>query len=208
MTVATPHEEHMRGPGRLHASIADRHRAIYHLGVRNVPETSGGATKLDELQLRIDQLEGELERHRSQEQLLAKTLVSATRYGTVIRESARREAELALRKARGEAEKLKARAVRERDDARRELLRLRRITEQMRNGLSEFLTAKVEELEVEIDDHQGRQDDELETALGSALGGQSAAKTPSGPEAASHTGLDVLARRGDDSTGESPHAQR
>ena len=70
------------------------------------------------------------------------------------------------------------------------------------------LTSKVEELEVEIDDHQGRQDDELETALGSALGGQSAAKTPSGPEAASHTGLDVLARRGDDSTGESPHAQR
>ena len=190
-------------------SIADRHRAIYHLGVRKIPDTSGGATELDKLQLRIDQLEVELERHRSQEQLIAKTLVSATSYGTVIRENARREAELALHKARAEAERLKARAVRERDDARRELLRLRRTTEQMRNGLSEFLTAKVEELEVEIDDHQGRQEgDELETALGSALGGQSAAKTPSGPEAASHTGLDVLARRGDDSTGESPHAQR
>lgn len=176
--------------------------------MRKIPETSGGATELDKLQLRIDQLEVELERHRSQEQLIAKTLVSATSYGTVIRENARREAELALHKARAEAERLKARAVRERDDARRELLRLRRTTEQMRNGLSEFLTSKVEELEVEIDDHQGRQDDELETALGSALGGQSAAKTPSGPEAASHTGLDVLARRGDDSTGESPHAQR
>jgi len=197
----------MRRPP-LQAVIADRHRAIYHLGVRKVAETSGGATELDKLQLRIDQLEVELERHRSQEQLIAKTLVSATSYGTVIRENARREAELALHKARAEAERLKARAVRERDDARRELLRLRRTTEQMRNGLSEFLTSKVEELEVEIDDHQGRQDDELETALGSALGGQSAAKTPSGPEAASHTGLDVLARRGDDSTGESPHAQR
>ena len=197
----------MRRP-LLQAVIADRHRAIYHLVVRKVEETSGGATELDKLQLRIDQLEVELERHRSQEQLIAKTLVSATSYGTVIRENARREAELALHKARAEAERLKARAVRERDDARRELLRLRRTTEQMRNGLSEFLTSKVEELEVEIDDHQGRQDDELETALGSALGGQSAAKTPSGPEAASHTGLDVLARRGDDSTGESPHAQR
>jgi len=191
------------------SSIADQHRAIYHLGMRNVPETSVGATGLDKLQLRIDQLEGELERHRSEEQLIAKTLVSATSYGTVIRENARRDAELALRKARAEAERLKARALRERDDARRELLRLRRITEQMRNGLSEFLTAKVEELEVEIDDHQSRQeDDELETALGSALGGQSAAKTRSGPEAASHPGLDALARRGDDSTGGSPHAQR
>jgi cell division septum initiation protein DivIVA len=178
-------------------------------GVRKVPQTSGGATGLDELQLRIDQLEVELERYRSQEQLLAKTLVSATSYGTVIRENARREAELALRKARGEAERLKVRAERERDDARRELLRLRRITEQMRNGLSEFLMAKVDELQVEIDDHQSRQeDDELETALGSALGGQSAAKTRSGPEAASHPHLDVLARRGDDSTGGSPHAQR
>ena len=115
-------------------SIADRHRAIYHLGVRKIPETSGGATELDKLQLRIDQLEVELERHRSQEQLIAKTLVSATSYGTVIRENARREAELALHKARAEAERLKARAVRERDDARRELLRLRRTTEQMRNG--------------------------------------------------------------------------
>src|SRR5207249_3879566 len=69
-------------------SIADRHRAIYHLGVRKIPETSGGATELDKLQLRIDQLEVELERHRSQEQLIAKTLVSATSYGTVIREDA------------------------------------------------------------------------------------------------------------------------
>ena len=69
--------------------------------------------------------------------------MSATNHAIAIRESARREAELTLRKARAEAEKIKAGAERERDAAQRELLRLRRITEQMRSGLSAFLTSKV-----------------------------------------------------------------
>jgi cell division septum initiation protein DivIVA len=155
-------------------SIADPHRAVYHLGVRDVPKDTENAAEPVELQLQIDQLERELERHRAQEHLLAETLISATRHATVVREDARREAEVALRKARRQATQLKARAERERDAAKRELLRLHRITEQMRNGLSQFLMAKVDELQVELDDEPSPQeDDELQTALGSALRGQS-----------------------------------
>ena len=130
-------------------------------------ETPTRASDSEELRGRIDQLDGELERHRSQEQLLVKTLLSATSHATAIRESARKEAELTLRKARVEAEKLKAGAERDRDDARREMLRLRRITEQMRSGLSAFLTAKVEELRLETAEGAmpSGEEDELEAAL-------------------------------------------
>jgi hypothetical protein len=129
----------------------------------------------EQLHGRISRPEAEPGHPRSQEQLLAKTLMSATNHAIAIRESARREAELTLRKARAEAEKLKAGAERERDDARRELLRLRRITEQMRSGLSAFLTSKVEELRLETEEATNSgQDDELETALGSALEARSA----------------------------------
>ena len=101
------------------------------------------------LRRRIAELEAELQRHREQEQLVAKTLVSATAHAVTIREDARRDAELTLRKARAEADRRKAAAERERDDAIRDLLRLRRLTEQMREGLSAFLTATVEELQLE-----------------------------------------------------------
>jgi hypothetical protein len=175
-----------------------------------VPETpeASGSTREEDLRLRINQLEGELDRQRSQERLLAETLISATGYAAKIRESARRDAELALRKAQSEAERLKARAVRERDDARRELLRLHRITERTRNGLSEFLSAKVAELQTEFEEvRSSRQEDDLETALGSALRDQSQAQTLSSPEHASHPRPDVLARGGLGSTGGSPHVE-
>jgi cell division initiation protein len=141
----------------------------------------------EDLRRRIDQLEAELERYREQEQLVGKALLSATSHATAIRESARREAELTLRKARAEAEKRKIGVEQERDDARRELLRLRRITEQMRRGLSAFLTAKVEELRLETEEEPpaSGQDQELEAVLGSAIEGQSANVAGSGPESTS-----------------------
>jgi hypothetical protein len=128
----------------------------------------------DELRERVDQLEGELERHREHEQLVVKTLLSATSHATAIRESARRDAEITLRKARAEAEKRRASFEREQDAARRELLRLRRITEQMRKGLAEFLTVKMEELRLETEEEApAAHDAELEAALRSGIGPQS-----------------------------------
>jgi cell division septum initiation protein DivIVA len=183
--------------------------------VREDREAPGRNAESEERGGRIDQFEDELERHRSQEQLLVKTLLSATRHATAIRESARQEAEATLRKARVEAERLKAGAERERDDAKREsddakreLMRLRRITEQMRSGLSAFLNAKVEELRLETveDAMASGQEDELEAALGSALGGRSVTELQSGPASPPHPGPEVLDRGGHDSSGGSPHA--
>ena len=150
-------------------------RGLYDPGVSTEREPSSTGSGSEQLHGRISRPEAEPGHPRSQEQLLAKTLMSATNHAIAIRESARREAELTLRKARAEAEKIKAGAERERDAAQRELLRLRRITEQMRSGLSAFLTSKVEELRLETEGATNSgQEEELETALGSALEARSA----------------------------------
>lgn len=126
------------------------------------------------LRRRIEELETELYSYRQREQLLVDTLLSAARHATAIRESARRDAELALRKARNEAAERRDTAELERDRAMAELLRLRRITQRMRSGLSTFLAATVEELRREgVEDEQvARQNAELElqAALANVLG--------------------------------------
>ena len=174
--------------------------------VRDKQQTTLHSTSdWDELRGRIDELEGELEQYREHEELVIKTLISATSHATAIRESARREAELTLRKARAEAEKRKAGAERERDDARNELLRLRRITEQMRSGLSAFLTAQVEELRLATEEAPASgQNQELEAALGSALEGQTARAAEAGLEPASHPRAEVRDGGGHGSSSGSP----
>ena len=192
----------------MRAAFAEPDHGLYHLRVREDREAQRRDGESDEPRGRIFRLERDLERYRSQEQLLVKTLLGATRHATAIRESARQEAELTLRKARVEAEKLKAGAVRERDDARRELMRLRRVTEQMRSGLSAFLTGKVEELRLEIGDGgmpSGPEDD-LEAALADVLEGRSATEERSPPERAPQHRPELLDRGGDDLSGGSPHA--
>jgi cell division septum initiation protein DivIVA len=160
----------------------------------------------EELRRRIDELEAEVERYREQEQLVSKTLLSATSHATAIRESARREAELTLRKARVESEKRKTGVEQERDEARRELLRLRRITEQMRRGLSAFLTAKVEELQLEAEGGApaSGQKQELDAVLGSAIEAQAATVAGTGSEPASHERAEIRERGGPGSSSRSP----
>ena len=141
----------------------------------------------EELRRRIADLEAELSRFREKEQLLVSTLVSATSHARAMRESARRDAELILRKARSEARKRNAALDRARSEAERELLRLRRITEQTRRGLSGFLTAKLDELQLETkqDVPTAEPKVELEAALESVV--EARLKTPAtsepGPEA-------------------------
>jgi cell division septum initiation protein DivIVA len=124
-----------------------------------------------ELRREIERLQADLSRYKETEEHLVRTLVSATSHATAIRESARQDAELILRKARVEVERRKAAADRE----RRELLRLRRITEQMKRGLAGLLTAKLEELQLDIEDEMpaAEEETELATALGSRLEGDS-----------------------------------
>ncbi len=102
-----------------------------------------------ELREQIAQLEADLSRHRKQEQLLSETLLGATSHATTIREKAREEAELILGKARaqlGERAAATERAERERAEAERELLRLRRLAEEMQRGLADFLTQALMQL--------------------------------------------------------------
>jgi hypothetical protein len=130
-----------------------------------VAQSSGG--EREELYRRIEKLEADLSRFREKEQLLVSTLVSATSHATAIRESARQDAERILRKAAAKAQKKKAAVQRARRDEERELLRLRRITEQMRTGLASFLTGKLEELHLEAEEQKqtAQPDLELQKAL-------------------------------------------
>lgn len=139
--------------------------------VMNADEAATPSADGMNLRRRIVELEAELKWYREQEQLVVDTLLLATRHATVIRENARRDAELALRAARVEATERKRSAELERDHALAELLRLRRITERMRSGLSTFLTASVDELRREgVEEEQvPKQNSELEAALASVL---------------------------------------
>jgi cell division initiation protein len=100
------------------------------------------------------ELEAELARHREQEHLVGKTMLAATSHAMTVREEARKEAELTLRKAQAERERRTALAgqiERDRADAERELLRLRRLANEMQSGLASFLTQTLEQLQPEAE---------------------------------------------------------
>jgi cell division septum initiation protein DivIVA len=126
------------------------------------------------LREQVAQLEADLAGHRRQEQLVSKTLLEASSHATTIREKAREEAELILRKASAELEDraaLTERAEREQADAERELLRLRQLAQEMQQGLAGFLTQTLAQLRPEArpataDQHPAA---ESEGALVSAL---------------------------------------
>lgn len=76
---------------------------------------------------RIEQLEGELERHIELETLLRKTLVSAEAAAQEQREAARRQSEQIVAEAHGEARRITFEAMAERDRLEREVRRLREL---------------------------------------------------------------------------------
>ena len=101
------------------------------------------------LREQVTRLEGDLAHNRAQEQLVAKTLIAATSHATVIKEDARREAEEILSKAREEFDRRAARAERaerERVQAEHQLLRMRRLAQEMQTGLAGFLTRALDQL--------------------------------------------------------------
>ena len=103
----------------------------------------------------VRRLEIELERYREHAQRTSKLFLSATKYLEWIRENARRDAELALRKARARAEKFdKTARELERTElelarAQKELARLQALTEETRARLSAFLKAGLQVLDSE-----------------------------------------------------------
>lgn len=117
------------------------------------PDASSDGEK--ELHEHIRKLEAELATYREQREAIANALVSArtflaiTNYASKIREEARREADLMLRKVHVEIRSRLARAERERVQVERELLQLRRITNETRAGLSSFLTTALDRLQLQ-----------------------------------------------------------
>ena len=110
------------------------------------------ASECAALGAKVAQLEAEVARHQKQEDLVTKTLLAATSQATAIKQQARREAELILRKAEarlGERAAVAERLDREQAEAERELLRLRRLAEEMQQSLTSFLTRTLDELRPE-----------------------------------------------------------
>jgi cell division initiation protein len=100
-------------------------------------------------------LEGELARYRDHAQRTSKIFIYATNYAESIRESARRDAEVTLRKARARAEKMLGDLESERKRAERELLRLQALTTETRKRLSAFTTSALQVLNAEVEEARG-----------------------------------------------------
>ena len=109
-------------------------------------------TEHERLIAKVRKLEAELERYREHAQRTSKLFLSVTNYVEWVRESARREAELALRKARARVEKLNktAIALEQAEDelarVRDELAHLQHLTDATRERLSTFLTIGLQAL--------------------------------------------------------------
>jgi DNA repair exonuclease SbcCD ATPase subunit len=104
------------------------------------------------LHAEVKRLETELERYRTHAERTSKLFLSATSYAQWVRESARHDAELALRKVRVKVEQFEAAAGElERTElqlarAREELARLQALTDETRVRLSAFLAAGLDAL--------------------------------------------------------------
>ena len=113
----------------------------------------------------VRRLELELERYRSHAERTSKLFQSVTGYAEWVRERAREDAELALRKARARVEKLDAVArdlehtERELVAARDELARLQRLTAETRARLAAFLTSGLDALSTAEATERGRDRD-------------------------------------------------
>ena len=111
--------------------------------------------EVHELRRRLRRLEEDLAGYRSREELLDKKLQLATTYAARLTEEARRDGQIALRKARARADEILGDIERKRSRAERELLRLHQVTAETRASLSGFLTTALERLRVGLDDGAG-----------------------------------------------------
>ncbi|MGH3066719.1 MAG: hypothetical protein ACRDOF_10525 [Gaiellaceae bacterium] len=126
--------------------------ASYHAPQREAHEQVGSSEHEEPL-TQLRRLEAELERYREHAQRTSKLFLSVTKYVEWVRENARADAELALRKASARVEKLD-RATRELEEtelelarARDDLARLQAVTEEARARLSAFLAAGLQALD-------------------------------------------------------------
>ena len=137
---------------RVPETATARSEAPLHGFIEPPQERAAPPSTREELLVEVRRLEAELERYRAHAERTSKLFLSATNYAEWVRERARHDAELALRKARAKVEKLGSKALElertERELVRQndELARLRALTVETRTRLSAFLTAGLEVL--------------------------------------------------------------
>ena len=95
----------------------------------------------------VDRLEGDLERQREIEGALRSTLVSAERMADELRARAHEEADLIVAEARVGAREIMASGEAEREQARREIDRLRALEADVRADVRVFLSSALERLD-------------------------------------------------------------
>ena len=107
----------------------------------------------------IEQLEGELQRHRDVEEALRNTLLSAERMADELRAHAHREAGVIVAEARTKAREIESATEAERERVRAEIRRLRALQADVRTEYRAFLLAALERLEGETTEprEQGHQ---------------------------------------------------
>jgi hypothetical protein len=121
-------------------------------------ERAAPVNELAEALDKVSRLEVELQRHREHAERMSRLFLSVTRFAEWVRENARRDADLALRKARIRVDKLNRTASElERTESelarmQDELARLQTLTDETRAGLSAFLTAGLQALNSEPED--------------------------------------------------------
>ena len=115
----------------------------------------------DDLLGKVQALELDLERYRMHAERTSKLFLAATKYAEWVRENARQDAQLALRKANARVERLELTAERlastEAELVRKqeELERLEALTEETRARLSAYLTAGLEALSASVESGPG-----------------------------------------------------
>jgi hypothetical protein len=147
----------------------------------------------EKLLAKVRRLELELERYREHAQRTSRLFLSVTNYVDWVREGARRDAELALRKARARVKKLNETAIeleRAEDElarVRSELAHVQHLTDATRERLSAFLTAGLHALEGDVaaarDDSQENELSDLQDTLQERLTSTSAPSPPRTAEA-------------------------
>jgi DNA repair exonuclease SbcCD ATPase subunit len=118
-------------------------------------------TELAEALAKVRRLEAELQRYREHSERTSRLFTSVTSYADWVRENARRDSELALRKARTRVERLN-RSTRELERTESELARmqdeiarLQALRDETRARLSAFLTAGLQALDDKREDRGG-----------------------------------------------------
>jgi cell division initiation protein len=92
---------------------------------------------------RVEELEGELQRHRELEEMLRRTLISAERASDAMRENARRESATILRDAEARAREIIGEAHADRERVRREALRIRDAEREFRTRFRSVVASTV-----------------------------------------------------------------